>query len=787
MLDPHLIVKTRPLADPKNMIFYKNMRVTLLTERLFRIEISEEKIFCDEATEAVWFRDMPPVAYTTEVKDDTLTIKTKGATLVITEPFENSFVLLDGFRKPAKLDNAGNLGGTITTLDMCDGAFHVDWNSGRTPIELEPGVASRRGVAVLDYSESSILGTDGLIRKREHKEKDLYVFAYGHDYREAVNAYYMICGNTPKIPRYAFGNWWSRYHAYSEEEYMGVMNRLEKRQIPITVATVDMDWHWSTTLDQVKGITAAGKASEYYGGPGGWTGYSWNTDLFPDYKRFLKRLHDKNLHVTLNLHPATGLRYFEDMYKEMAEAVGVDPASEKRINFDFADPKCINAYFKVIHKPYEHDGVDFWWIDWQQGPRAKAAGIDIMWVLNHYHTLDNGKEHTPMILSRYAKCGAHRYPLGFSGDTFMTWETLDYLPYFTATASNIGFTWWSHDIGGHTYGYKDDELYLRSVQFGVFSPINRLHCTNMPYCSKEPSVHMGGKGLLAEEFLRLRHQMIPYLYSAMIETSENGKALMEPMYYVAPKEKDAYAVPNEYTFGTELIAAPVTTKADEKGLAKVTVWLPEGKWTDIFNGNVYEGGRMLSMVRPLDSIPVLAKEGGFLPLDGRAFTNDVKEPDHLRVLCFNGNGAYTLHEDGGDTLFTAKEENGKQTVTIEAKQGVIDRKMTLEMRNIKNGKVTILENGTPIDAMTFVDDCLSVEIEKVVAEAIYTVEIVFENDSTAYRNNRFLYAVTRLNADHDRKEFLWKLASRGDSILKNAILSEEKLSTNDKIFLTEAW
>ena len=298
---------------------------------------------------------------------------------------------------------------------------------------------------------------------------------------------------------------------------------------------------------------------------------------------------------------------------------------------------------------------------------------------------------------------------------------------------------------------------------------------------------MGGKGLLAEEFLRLRHQMIPYLYSAMIETSENGKALMEPMYYVAPKEKDAYAVPNEYTFGTELIAAPVTTKADEKGLAKVTVWLPEGKWTDIFNGNVYEGGRMLSMVRPLDSIPVLAKEGGFLPLDGSAFTNDVKEPDHLRVLCFNGNGAYTLHEDSGDTLFTAKGENGKQIATIEAKQGVIDRKMTLEMRNIKNGKVTVFENGTPIDAMTFVDDCLSVEIEKVVAAAIYTVEVVFENDSTAYRNDRFLYALTRLNADHDRKEFLWKLASRGASILKNAILSEEKLSTNDKIFLTEAW
>lgn len=787
MLDPHLIAQTRPIAHPENIILHGNKRITVLTDRLFRIEVDDAKTFCDEATEAVWYRDMPPVPFTAEVDGDTLTVKTTGATLIVKEPIEDSIVILDGFRRPAKLDNLDNLGGTIATLDMCDGAYHVDWNSGRTPIKLEPGVVSKRGVAVLDYSTSAILGTDGLIHKRDHEEKDLYVFAYGYDFREAVKAYYMICGSTPKIPRFAFGNWWSRYHDYSEEEYLGLMNRFEKKQIPFTVATVDMDWHWSTTLDKVKGITAAGKASEYYGGPGGWTGYSWNTDLFPDYKRFLKRLHDKNLHVTLNLHPATGLRYFEDMYKEMAEAMGMDPAKEERIHFDFTDPKCINAYFKVIHKPYEHDGVDFWWIDWQQGPRAKAAGIDIMWVLNHYHTLDNGKEHAPLILSRYSRCGAHRYPLGFSGDTFMTWETLDYLPYFTATASNIGFTWWSHDIGGHTFGYKDDELYLRSIQFGVFSPINRLHCTNMPYCSKEPSVHMGGTGLIAEEFLRLRHQMIPYLYSAMIETSEDGKALIEPMYYVAPKVKDAYAVPNEYTFGTELIVAPVTTKSDSEGLAKVTVWLPEGRWTDIFNGNVYEGGRTLSMARPLDSIPVLAKSGGFLPLDGRAFTNDVKEPDHLRVLSFNGNGAYTLHEESGNTCFVAKEEDGKQTVTIKAESGVITRKMTLDMRNIKNGKVTVWKDGALMDAITYADDYLSIEIEDVTPDALYTVEVAFCNDPAAYRNDRFLYALTRLTAGHDRKEYLWNLAKRSDSILKNAILAENDLTTNEKIFLTEGW
>ena len=193
------------------------------------------------------------------------------------------------------------------------------------------------------------------------------------------------------------------------------------------------------------------------------------------------------------------------------------------------------------------------------------------------------------------------------------------------------------------------------------------------------------------------------------------------------------------------------------------------------------------MARPLDSIPVLAKAGGFLPLDGRSFTNDVKEPDHLRVLSFNGNGAYTLREESGNTLFTAKEEDGKQTVTIKAESGVITRKITLEMRNIKNGKVTVLKDGAPIDALTYVDDYLSIEIEDVTPDALYTVEVAFCNDPAAYRDDRFLYALTRLSADHDRKEYLWNLAKRSDSILKNAILAENDLTTNEKIFLTEGW
>ena len=155
---------------------------------------------------------------------------------------------------------------------------------------------------------------------------------------------------------------------------------------------------------------------------------------------------------------------------------------------DFTNRKLLEGYFKYVYEKIEKkDGVDFWWIDWQQGTNTAIPGLDPLWMLNHYHTIHSQKKDGKgLIFSRYAGPGSHRYPVGFSGDTVITWESLDFQPYFTATASNIGYGWWSHDIGGHMMGYKNDELALRWLQLGVFSPIMRLHSTCCEFNGKEP-------------------------------------------------------------------------------------------------------------------------------------------------------------------------------------------------------------------------------------------------------------------------------------------------------------
>ena len=203
------------------------------------------------------------------------------------------------------------------------------------------------------------------------------------------------------------------------------MGSFKERGMPFTVATIDMDWHYSKHADEELGITAKGRNSDFYGGNKGWTGYAWNKNLFPDYRDFLKKVKSYGVKITLNLHPADGIRWWDDNYTDMARAMGVNPATAQKIPFDIADDTFINEYFDKILHPYEKDGVDFWWIDWQQGTKSSVEGLDPLWSLNHYHYLDNAANRlSPLILSRYAGAGSHRYPIGFSGDTYISWNTL---------------------------------------------------------------------------------------------------------------------------------------------------------------------------------------------------------------------------------------------------------------------------------------------------------------------------------------------------------------------------
>ncbi len=652
-------ISCAPKSDPRCIVIRGKMRISVLTPRLIRVETDSLRQFCDAATQKVWFRDFERPQFSVEESGDALLIRTTQ-TIFHFDLGKRALVgvTLKSGRHVTDFA-AGNLKGTYRTLDGVNGSH-----------ALEDGLMSRGGVTVMDDSRSCLLADDGTILPRSKTQSDKYYFAYGNDYRGCLRDFYRLCGQTPLVPRWCLGNWWSRYKAYTQQEYLDLMQQFLDREIPLTVATIDMDWHWVNVGDKFSneqlGLGGERKTLRDVINGMGWTGYSWNTDLFPDHKAMLDKLHEMDLKVPLNLHPAQGVRPFEDRYAEMARAMGMDPKENRTIPFDIADPKYCEAYFKVLHQPMEDEGVDFWWIDWQQEKTTTIPGLDPLWALNHYHSLfakRDGKR--PLTLSRFAQAGSHSYPLGFSGDTVISWRSLQFQPYFTATASNVGYTWWSHDIGGHMLGARNDELYARWVQYGQYSPIMRLHSTNDPFMGKEPWTYGYAAQQAATAALRERHAMIPYLYSMNYLTYRDGHALVEPMYYPYPDDENAYHAPNQYFFGTELMVCPITEPTNRRTtLAKTRVWLPRGRWTDWYTGNIYEGSQWIDMYRGLGSIPVLAKEGAIVPLSSDDRHNNWRNPAALTVRLFRGNGAFTLYEDDGETLAFENGAFAKTAMTL---------------------------------------------------------------------------------------------------------------------------
>lgn len=619
-----------PVADPAAAVLAPDARFTVLTSRLLRIEYGH---FEDRPSQVFWHRKQPVPPYGVIREKDRLEIETEHLRLRYVPHArgltrKSLSIELKALGKTWRYGERDphNLSGTARTLDGAAG-----------PIRLDPGLVSRSGWSVVDDSRALVFDESSWLRPRAGSGIDLYFFGYGHDYVQCLKDYRKLAGPAPLIPRFILGNWWSRYWEYSQAELIKLMSEFERQSVPLSVCIVDMDWHVTRTGNEATG----------------WTGYTWNRDLFPDPEAFIDWLHQHGLKTALNLHPAEGVYPHESMYEEMARFMGVDPAAREPIAFDIADPKFAEGYFDILHHPLEAQGVDFWWLDWQQGTGTKLAYLDPLWWLNHLHFHDLGRDGVkrPFIFSRWGGLGNHRYPIGFSGDTPVTWEALAFQPHFTATAANAGYGWWSHDIGGHMQGIEDAELFTRWVQFGVFSPIFRLHSTKNAYHDRRPWGYDAETFHITRDAMQLRHALIPYLYTMARRDHVESIPLIVPLYHLYPEQDDAYQCPNQYAFGSELIAAPFTSPRDpDTRLSRQGVWLPDGDWFDFFNAEYFAGDRWHSVYGVLEDVPVFARAGAIVPLGPRVGWGGIDAPAELYVHIFPGaDNRFELYEDDDAT------------------------------------------------------------------------------------------------------------------------------------------
>ena len=644
-----------PIANPSAVITAKNVRFTVLTDRLIRLEYSKMNSFEDRPSQAFWYREQSVPAFKKTVTDSFIEIETDflhlkyqitargftGKTLSIT-------LKQTGVTWQYGMRQTDNLKGTARTLDGVGGTTR-----------LENGLLSRSGWAVMDDSETLVFNETGWLEPRPHKklkvlksfrvsQKDLYFFGYGTDYAACLRDFTNIAGKIPMIPRYILGNWWSRYWAYTQNELQALMEDFRLNETPLSVCIIDMDWH----------ITKTGNTSD------GWTGYTWNRELFPDPNGFIRWLHEQGLRTALNLHPARGIHPHEQQYEAMAKWMNVDPSTKRPIPFDIADPHFMEGYFDILHHPYEKDGVDFWWMDWQQGKKSKIPGLDPLWMLNHLHYYDLGRDgrKRPFVFSRWGGLGNHRYPIGFSGDTLVRWSALAFQPRFTATAANVAYGWWSHDIGGHMFKDGTPELYLRWVQFGIFSPIFRLHSTKKAALDRRPWGKPERIFHAARDAMQLRHALIPYIYSMAWRAHQTGVSLVTPMYYADMSDASVFDAQDQYYFGSEFFVAPILTASDAGTTAAVRkVWYPAGTWFNFFTGEQITGGAWRDVTAELEDIPVYAKAGAIVPLAPKVGWGGIENPTELDIYIFPGaDNKFDLYEDDGETT---DYQRGKYAIT----------------------------------------------------------------------------------------------------------------------------
>ena len=625
--------------NPNNVFELGQARFTLLSSRMVRLEWAADSQFEDRPSFAAVHRNCPTVHSTYEQKGKIHIIRTKY--LVITyEPNgkrltkNNISIRFQHDKRKAEwfpgLKDKANLGGTIRTLDETKGnRIHIQGPKRKwVEIDLGQGLLSRSGWSVIDDSKTIVLENGWVTNRPDGERQDLYFIGYGQDFKNGLVDSARVFGKQPLPPRYAFGYWYSRYWAYTDKEIEEVVENHDKADIPLDVMVIDMDWHLE-----------------------GWTGYTWDRRYFPDPQDLLQWLRDQELKITLNLHPADGVAPHEEQFIKMARKLG-HKNMKKAIPFDCTDKKFMKAYFEILHHPMEDDGVDFWWMDWQQGEETKLPGLDPLPWLNHLHWEDKAKrskEKRPLCFSRFGGLGSGRYPVGFSGDTVIAWETLAYQPYFTATAANVHYGYWSHDIGGHMPGTVPPELYLRWIQFGAYSPILRTHTTKDPNSERRIHEFPAEFSSLMIKAIKERYELVPYIYTECRKAMDTALSLCRPMYFEHSEEKEAYNAKGQYYFGDKMIVAPVTSPVDDKNEnATVEVWLPKGEWFDIARGEMVKGQQWLKQMYLLSETPVYVRAGTIIP--GQRAVNRLRPGSYkdLVLTAFpGGDGEYELYEDDG--------------------------------------------------------------------------------------------------------------------------------------------
>ena len=758
-------------AEGKNIIAGSNYRFTIITERLIRLEFNKDGVFEDRPTELAWNRNLGEVKFTKKEDKKYLEIKTKY--FVLTYLKEEDF-------RGGKFNPMANLKVELLNTNRFwyygqpearnYGAPGIELTGKDGKVKFKKGLYSVDGFTTIDDSKSLVIDETGSLSERENVDIDLYLFMYLKDFASCLTDYYGLTGYPALLPRYALGNWWSRNVAYDEEGVHNLIDEFKENDIPLSVLILNKDWHLHNTDN--KDLN---------------TGFSFNENYFKRPVSLVKYLHSNGVRLGLSIDPEEGIYPYENNYEKIKQYLS--PNENGIIPFNAMDSKFIDAYLKLLIHPLDNMEIDFYSIDYQNLKDLKS-----LWILNHYQFYDMTRDYKrrPMVLTTNSMVAPHRYPVLYSGKTKVSWEVLKNIPFFNASAANIGVSFWSHDIGGFHKGTEDNELYTRYVQLGTFSPILKFGSEKGKYYKREPwrwGVKTYG---IVKDYLKLRHRMIPYLYTESYKYHKFGIPVVQPIFYKVPEMYDDMLYRNEYFLGSEMLICPIISKKDyvmNRVIHKF--YIPDGTWYDFVTGKKFPGGKTYVSFFKDEDYPVFAKAGSILTFGENENPNDTTPPKNMEIQVFPGrSNFYKLYEDDGVSdlhrkgyyLITSIEYNylpSNYTVIVrplEGKSGIVPetRNYKFRFRNTKQANdVIIYFNNEMLKSKNYVDGAdFVVEVENVPTIGQLTVNCKgkdIEIDAVRIINEDIESIISDLQIETEMKEIIDKTIFTNEPIKKRRI------------------
>lgn len=691
-------------ANPESIILGEKYRITVITERVVRLEYNENGIFENNPTELIWYRNFQKPNF--EVKQDNNILN------VSTRYFELTYLKNRKF-SGSKILPSSNLKISLKNTDKVWYYGHPEVrNYGASAYKIKNDLKKMRGLysldgfASIDDSKSCIMLGNGAFKKRTEPEVDVYVFMYDKDYLYALNDYFLLTGYPPLIPRFALGNWWDKNEFYGEFDISSLLKKFENNNIPISIFTLN-NWQLEDSFEFNLNYKAPQMLSSIF--------------------------HNKRIRLGLAIDDPLIFKQKSKCFNKLEAYLPKNKNGD--IPFNLYDERTIDAFLKLIMHPLTNYGIDYYAIK-----SFNYKDLDRTMILKHYLYYDNTSNKRSFI-SAYNGCvAAHRYPVLYAGKSTVSWDSLKSIPSFNALASNIGVSFWSHDFGGTIGGTEDNELFTRFVQLGVFSPILRLGSEGGKYYKREPWKWGIKTSKIVTDYLNLRYKLIPYIYTESYKYYKYGKPLIEPIYYRYPVLYDDVLYSDEYFFGNNIFVSPILSKKDyvmNRVIHKL--YLPSGVWYDFFTGKKYVGNKKYVSFYRDEEYPVFVRAGAIIPMSLNG-GNDTSTPKKMEIAVFPGaSNTYSIYEDDGETNnylkgeytitnveFVYNKDDYKLTILpVSGKTGIIpsDRSYKIRFKNTHPAsRVESYIGSTQIENKCYKDDTdFIVELENISTTSQVTV------------------------------------------------------------------